>query len=68
MRRYNDRLVNIYPTAECETMRNEYMALKYIISDAQSPAVCQELCDQLRLLGSAEQSFIRRSTKVCNQL
>ena len=68
MRRYNDRLVNIYLTAECETMRNEYMALKYIISDAQSPAVCQELCDQLRLLGNAEQSFIRRSTKVCNQL
>ena len=68
MRRYNDRLVNIYLTAECEIMRNEYMALKYIISDAQSPAVGQELCDQLRLLGSAEQSFIRRSTKVCNQL
>ena len=54
MRRYNDRLVNVYLTAKCETMRNEYMALKYIISDAQSPAVCQELCDQLRLLGSAE--------------
>ena len=68
MRRYNDRLVNIHLTAECETMRNVYMALKYIISDAQSPTVCQELCNQLRLLGSAEQSFITCSTKVCNQL
>ena len=44
MRRYNDRLVNIYLTAECETMRNEYMALKYIISDAQSPAQYARSC------------------------